>query len=48
MIQWNLQNRNRLKDFENKFMVTQGKCGAGGINWGAGLTYTTTLFKIDK
>ena len=27
-----LQNRNRLTDFENKFMVTKGERWAGGIN----------------
>ena len=25
MIQWNLQNRNRLKDFETAFIFTKGK-----------------------
>ena len=30
---WNLQNRDRLTDTENKFMVTKvGSRGGGGIN----------------
>ena len=29
MIQKNLQNRNRLKDFETKLMVTKGKMWGG-------------------
>ena len=33
---WNdLQNRNRLTDIENKFMVTKGE--GGGINWVLGI-----------
>ena len=28
-----LQNRNRVKDVENKLMVTKGERGGGGINW---------------
>ena len=37
----NLQNRNRLKDFETKFVVFKGKIwGRGGINWGLRLKYT--------
>ena len=32
MIQKNLQNRNRFKDFENKLMVTEGDTWKGGIN----------------
>ena len=34
MIQKNLQNRNRLKDSETKFMVIKG---VGGINHGVGI-----------
>ena len=30
MIQMNLQNRNRLTDFENKLMVAKGKDGKRG------------------
>ena len=32
MIQKNLQNRNRLKDFKTKFMVTKGKRREGKGN----------------
>ena len=28
--EFNLQNRNRLTDLENKFMVTEGKSRGGG------------------
>ena len=38
----NLQNRNRLTDFENKFMVTKGKRWGGGSIRRSGLTYTYT------
>ena len=32
--EFNLQNRNRLTDLENKFMVTEGKSRGGGIKRG--------------
>ena len=44
MIQKNLQDRNRLKDFETKFMLPKGKCGAGGINQGVGIDMYTLLY----
>ena len=41
MVQKNLQNQNRLKDFETKCLVTKGEMwwGEGQIR-GLGLTYT--------
>ena len=32
MIDWNLQNRNRLKDFETKLMFTKGEMWWGGVD----------------
>ena len=39
------QNRNRLKDFETKLMVTKGW---GEINQEVGINIYTTLYKIDE
>ena len=38
-----LQNRNRLADKENKFMVTKEERGRGGIT-----RYLYSIYKIDK
>ena len=32
MIRKNIKNRNRLKDFETKLMVSNGETWGGGIN----------------
>ena len=38
MIQKNLQNRKRLKDFKTKLTVTKGEMfRGGGINWDVGI-----------
>ena len=39
MVQLNLGNRNRLKDFKTKLMFIKGKMwgGGGGINYGVGI-----------
>ena len=40
-----LQNRNRLTDIKNKFMVTKGETwGGGGINQELGMTVHTLLY----
>ena len=49
MIQKNLQNRNRLKDFETKFRVMEketlrGRDGLGGWDWNV----HTAIYKIDQ
>ena len=47
MIQKNLQNRNRLNDFETKFKVTKGETRAGeGVDWGDGIDIYTLLYMI--
>ena len=47
MKQLNLQNRIRLTDIENKFMVTQGETGVRGKS-GLGMNIHITIYKIDK
>ena len=42
----NLQNRNKLTDFENKLMVTKGERWGGGSIRRFGLTYTYTYAYI--
>ena len=42
-----LQNRNRLTDIENKFMVTKTECGGMDKSRALGLTYTH-ICKIDN
>ena len=39
-----LQNRNRVKDVENKFMVTKGVWCGGGINWEIGINIYALLY----
>ena len=43
MVQKNLQNRNRLKDFETKVMVTNGETLGGWIKWEVGIDIYTLL-----
>ena len=38
-----LQNRNRLKDLENKLKVTKGK-GGQGISWAIGIGIHTITY----
>ena len=38
-----LQNRNRLGDLENEYMVSEGRVG-GGINWECGIDVHTLLY----
>ena len=47
MIQRNLQNRNRLKDFETKLMVTKEETWSCGYKLGVGTNIQTTVYKID-
>ena len=49
MILKNLQNRNRLKDFETKFVVTKGEMwdGMNKLRGWNGYIHTT-IYKIDK
>ena len=44
MIDWNLQNRNRLKDFETKLMFTKGEMWWGGVNQRIGIDVYTLLY----
>ena len=41
----NLQDRNRLKDFETKFMITTGGMLKGGMDWEVGIDMYTLLYK---
>ena len=43
-----LQNRNRLTDIENKFMVTKGERAWGGINLEFGISRYKLFYKRDK
>lgn len=43
-----LQNRNRVTDVENKFMVTKGERVRGGINWKIGTDIYTNIKQITK
>ena len=46
--EFNLQNRNRLTDLENKFMVTEGKSRGGGINEEVGINICILLHMVDN
>ena len=48
MIQKHLQNRNRLKDFETKFMITKGETWGGDMLRGGGWHIDTTTYKPDQ
>ena len=48
MIQKNLQDRNILKDFETKIMVTKGEMWEEEIAWGWDWHIPTAIYKIDR
>ena len=49
MIQKNLQNRNRLKNFETKFMIIKGETRGGKVKLGGLDCHVhTTIYKIDR